>query len=71
MALVTYILLVAVNSGLQKRWHPSVLGQTASTALAVVFLDFMFVRIGCYLLNVNGSGQALDLIAYGGYKFVG
>jgi hypothetical protein len=71
MALVTYILLAALHSGLQARFHPQVLGQTASTALAVVALDFFFVKIGCYFLNVQGNGQVIDLIAYGGYKFVG
>jgi hypothetical protein len=71
MALVTYILLAALQAGLRGRFHPQVLGQTASTALAVLVLDFFFVKTGCYFLNVQGNGQAVDLIAYGGYKFVG
>jgi len=71
MALVTYILLSALQSGLQGRFHPEVLGNSASRALAVVLLDFTFVKIGCYFLNVQGSSQVVDLIAYGGYKFVG
>jgi hypothetical protein len=71
MALVTYILLAALQTGLQERFHPKVLGESASRALAVVLLDFAFVKIGCYFLNVQGSSQVVDLIAYGGYKFVG
>jgi len=71
MALVTYILLAALQSGLQERFHPEVLGQSASRALAVVLLDFVFVKMGCYFLNVQGPSQVVDLIAYGGYKFVG
>ena len=71
MALVTYILLVALQSGLQGRFHPEVLGKSASRAFAVLLLDFAFVKTGCYFLNVQGSSQAVDLIAYGGYKFVG
>jgi len=71
MALVTYILLAALQSGLQERFHPKVLGESASRALAVVLLDFVFVKMGCYFLNVQGPSQVVDLVAYGGYKFVG
>lgn len=72
MALVTYILLAALYSGLDSRFHPEILGVTASKALAVVLLDFLFVKLGCYFLNIPGGiNQVLDLLAYGGYKFVG
>ncbi|PIL27254.1 hypothetical protein GSI_10398 [Ganoderma sinense ZZ0214-1] len=73
MALVTYILLAALHSGLNARFHPEILGVTASKAIAVVLLDLVFVKGGCYLLNIPGglSSQFLDLLAYGGYKFVG
>lgn len=71
MALVTYILVAALQTGLQERFHPQILGSSASRALVVVLLDFLFVKGGCYLLNVQGPGQVIDLIAYGGYKFVG
>ncbi|KAJ3709956.1 YIF1-domain-containing protein [Lentinula raphanica] len=71
MAFVTYILISAFHSGLQSRFHPKILGESASSALAVVIVDFLFVYIGCYLLNVQASKQAVDIIAYSGYKFVG
>ncbi|KAJ7103775.1 protein transporter yif1 [Mycena epipterygia] len=71
MALVTYILLCALHAGVQERFHPQVLGESASRAIMVVVLDFIFVQLGCYFLNVQGSSQAIDVIAYGGYKFVG
>ncbi|KAH9855550.1 YIF1-domain-containing protein [Lenzites betulinus] len=73
MALVTYILLAALHSGLHSRFHPEILGVTASKAFAVVLLDFLFVKSGCYLLNIPGglSSQVLDVLAYDGYKFVG
>ena len=71
MAFVTYVLFVALLRGLQDRFHPEVLGTAASKALAVVLVDFLFIKTGCYILNIQGSGQVLDLIAYGGYKFVG
>lgn len=71
MALVTYILLAALQSGLQDRFHPEVLGIVASRALLIIFLEFGFIKLGCYLLNITGSGQVTDLVAYVGYKFVG
>ncbi|KAF8066873.1 protein transporter yif1 [Lyophyllum atratum] len=71
MALVTYILLCALHAGLQKQSHTKVLGDAASRGLAVIILDFAFVKLGCYFLNVQDSSQVVDLIAYGGYKFVG
>ncbi|KAF8219837.1 YIF1-domain-containing protein [Tricholoma matsutake] len=71
MAVVTYILLCALHAGLQKQFHTKVLGDSASRAIAVVLLDLAFVKLGCYFLNVQGQSQFVDLIAYGGYKFVG
>jgi protein transport protein YIF1 len=91
MAIVTYILLTALHSGIHERFHPQVcglcfptrndtkvlilplqiLGESASRATAVIFLDLCFVKLGCYILNIQGSSQVIDIIAYGGYKFVG
>ncbi|KAJ6547323.1 YIF1-domain-containing protein [Mycena capillaripes] len=71
MALVTYILLCALHAGFQERFHPQVLGESASRAIMVVILDFIFVQLGCYFLNVQGPSLSIDVIAYGGYKFVG
>jgi hypothetical protein len=71
MALVMYILLVVLQSGLQGQFHPEVLSKSGSRALAILLLDFVFVKTGCYFLNVQGSSQIVDLIAYGGHKFVG
>ncbi len=55
MALVTYILLAALHSGLNSRFHPEILGITASKALAIILLDFCFVKSGCYVLNIPAS----------------
>jgi protein transport protein YIF1 len=73
MALVTYILLSALHSGLSARFNPTVFGASASRALGVVLLDFLFVKMGCYVLGVQQGavGGSADLVAYGGYKFVG
>lgn len=71
MAFVTYVLLVCIIRGLESRFHPEVLGLTASRALGIVFFEFVAVKLGCYLLNIQGDHTVVDLLAYGGYKFVG
>jgi len=71
MALVTYVLLSAVQSGLNGNFTPEILGTSCYKALAVVLLEFLFVKLGCYLLNIAGTSTVVDLVSYGGYKFVG
>jgi len=71
MALVTYILLVSVLNGLAGHFRPEDLGRVASKATLVVLLEFLAIKAGCYLLNITGSSPVTDLVAYGGYKFVG
>ena len=71
MAFVTYILVAALQSGLQSRFHPEIFGVVATKAIVVLVLDFLLVKGGCYLLGIQGTNPIVDLIAYGGYKFVG
>ena len=68
MALVTYVFLVGLNSGLQSHFNP---GLATLTALGVVLAEFALIKGGCYFLPVGGQGQVLNFMAYGGYKFVG
>lgn len=37
----------------------------------IVFLEFVLIKLGTYLLNIGGEGTVVDLLAYSGYKFVG
>mgnify|MGYP001582801834 CR=1 FL=1 len=71
MALVTYILLSAVIAGSQGQFDPRILGQTASKAFGLLFLEFLCIKLGCYLLGIGEEGAVVDLLAYEGYKFVG
>lgn len=71
MAFVTYIVLIGIDVGRQSKFHPEVLGLTASTATILIFFEVMFMKLCCYLLSVTTEIQWLDLIAYCGYKFVG
>ena len=71
MALVTYILLATLIAGLKGQFQPELLGYTASTSLAIVIVEIMALKLGCYLLSISSQSQLFDLIAYSGYKFVG
>ncbi|EPS43997.1 hypothetical protein H072_2024 [Dactylellina haptotyla CBS 200.50] len=71
MAFVTYILLYTMIAGIRGHFHPELLGKLASTAFAIVALEIVGLKFGCYLLNINNESQLLDLVAYSGYKFVG
>lgn len=71
MAFVTYILLSTLLAGLRGQFHPELLGLTATTAVVIVVLEILGLKLGCYLLSISNDSQLLDLVAYSGYKFVG
>jgi hypothetical protein len=71
MALVTYILLSTLIAGLRGKFEPELLGYTATSGLAVVIVEIVALKLGCYLLSISSQSQLFDLIAYSGYKFVG
>ncbi|KAI7940574.1 hypothetical protein MJO28_012859 [Puccinia striiformis f. sp. tritici] len=71
MALMTYILLSGAVAGSKGRFDPELLSIAASQALGIIFLEFCCIKLGCYLLNIQGDGAVIDLVAYSGYKFVG
>ncbi|KAF9168749.1 hypothetical protein DFQ27_003645 [Actinomortierella ambigua] len=71
MAFVTYILLVGISAGTSNSFRPDILGPTASSALAVILLEFFLIKLCIYLLNITSEVSTLDLLAYSGYKFVG
>ncbi|GAA5874243.1 hypothetical protein JCM1840_000613 [Sporobolomyces johnsonii] len=71
MSLVTYVLLSAVTAGKAGTFDPRILGQTASKAFGLLLLEFVCIKLGCYLLGIGEEGTMVDLLAYEGYKFVG
>ena len=71
MGLVTYVLLSTLIAGLRGVYKPELLGYTATKGLVVVIVEIVALKLGCYLLSINGRSQLFDLIAYSGYKFVG
>lgn len=71
MALVTYILLSTLITGLRGAFKPELLGYTTTQAISVMILEILIIKLGTFLLNISSSSQLLDLVAYSGYKFVG
>ena len=72
MALTTYILVAAIHAGSRGLFDPQILGQTLSRSFAVLVLEFVALKLGCYLLGpIGDDGTVLELVAYEGYKFVG
>jgi hypothetical protein len=71
MSLFTYILLSTLITGLRGHFQPELLLSTASTALVVVVVEILGLKLGTYLLSITSASQLLDLVAYSGYKFVG
>ncbi|KAF9431122.1 hypothetical protein BGZ94_008897 [Podila epigama] len=71
MAFVSYVLLVAISAGTANKFSPEILGPTASSALAVILLEFTMIKLCTYILNIDSEVSMLDLLAYSGYKFVG
>jgi YIF1 len=71
MAVVTYILLSGLNAGFNDTFRPQILGESASRAILVTMFDFLFIKLGCYVLNIQGPNQFVDILAFTGYKFVG
>lgn len=55
----------------EPRFSPEILGPTASSALAVILLEFSMIKLCTYILNITSEVSMLDLLAYSGYKFVG
>ncbi|ORZ00598.1 YIF1-domain-containing protein [Syncephalastrum racemosum] len=70
MALTTYILLCGLAAGQQGSFHPEQLYIAGWTSIAVIFSELVFVRLGCYFLNIPFEASMLDLISYSGYKYV-
>ncbi|XP_064295783.1 protein YIF1B [Phalacrocorax carbo] len=71
MAFITYILVAGLALGTQNRFSPDSLGLQASSALAWLIVEVLAILLSLYLLAVNTDLTTIDLIAFGGYKYVG
>lgn len=71
MAFLTYILVWALEAGVQGDFHPEMLGYATTRTLAFYIMDFILLRISFYVLGINSrSSKMWDLVSYTGYKFV-
>ncbi|QOU22225.1 hypothetical protein BRETT_002397 [Brettanomyces bruxellensis] len=71
MALMTYILLWAVMSGINGDFHPQLLGYALTRTLAFYIVDILLLKISFYALSINSKPSKIwDLVSYSGYKFV-
>ncbi|XP_063231554.1 protein YIF1B-A isoform X3 [Bacillus rossius redtenbacheri] len=71
MAFVTYILVAGLVLGVQDRFSPEVLSIQASSALAWTVVEILAELVTLYITNIQTKLKMLDLLAFGGYKFVG
>jgi len=71
MAYVTYVLVAGLVLGMQDRFSPEMLGIHASSALAWTVFEIIVELVTMYITNIQTNLKTLDLIAYGGYKYVG
>lgn len=71
MAYVTYVLVAGLVLGTQQRFSPEQIGILASSALAWCIVELAIYSSTLYIANIQTNIRTLDLLAYGGYKFVG
>eukprot|EP01104_Vermistella_antarctica_P014550 TRINITY_DN4606_c0_g2_i3.p1 TRINITY_DN4606_c0_g2~~TRINITY_DN4606_c0_g2_i3.p1 ORF type:complete len:325 (+),score=87.08 TRINITY_DN4606_c0_g2_i3:253-1227(+) len=71
MAFVTYVMVYGFLIGTQSKFTPAVLGGTASTALGILLIEVVTLKICFYLMSNTYPVPLLDLICYGCYVFVG
>lgn len=70
MALVTFVLLTGVAHGTQTQFTPETLVNATSAALVTQLLELGALRLGLFLAAATPP-PLLDLVALGGYKYVG
>ena len=71
MAFVTLVVLVGFSMGvLSDKFHPEVLGTTASSAIICIIIESVLLKLGFYLISTDFVPPFLDILAYCGYIFV-
>lgn len=70
MGFITYVILMSYILGADGTFHPEVLGDIASAAFIILFLENAALNLAFYLLSVPNSPAFLDTLAFTFYKFV-
>lgn len=71
MAFVTYVLLMGLLAGLESKFHPEILGKTASKVAILAFLQWGAIKLGLYLLSLGSDLNSFDILSVIGYNYVG
>ena len=72
MSLITYVLIVSFEAGLEiedKKFDPEILGTKASKSFIIWLLEAAFIKFGFALIGVQNA-PFLAIFAVSGYKFV-
>lgn len=71
MSFVTLVLLIGFSMGVfSNKFHPEVLGTSASSAIICVTLEAILLKFGFFLISTDFVPSFLDIFAYCGYIFV-
>eukprot|EP00252_Welwitschia_mirabilis_P024141 TRINITY_DN7049_c0_g1_i1.p1 TRINITY_DN7049_c0_g1~~TRINITY_DN7049_c0_g1_i1.p1 ORF type:complete len:146 (+),score=23.04 TRINITY_DN7049_c0_g1_i1:599-1036(+) len=70
MAFGTYVVLSGLMLGLHGRFSPEALSIQFTKGFFGWLIQFALLRLSLYILS-NGGAPILDIVAYGGYAFVG
>jgi protein transport protein YIF1 len=62
MALVTYTVISALRASLDSNFHAEVLAAKTSTTIAIILLECLFIKLGCYALGRHFFPQTLIVI---------
>ncbi|XP_047110270.1 protein YIF1B isoform X1 [Schistocerca piceifrons] len=71
MAYLTYVVVAGLMLGTQNRFSPEMIGIHASSALAWLVVEIVVEMITLYVTSIQTKLKTLDLVAFGGYKYVG
>lgn len=63
------ISLVALHIVNCYRFHPEVLGMTATNCIMALVVEVILIKLGCYLIGIGSEIHFLDFFSYFGYKF--
>lgn len=70
MAFITYVLISGYILGLKNQFAPEQLGIYASSALAWLIIEVVFILFTKYLFHLSSTFGFFHMLAFGGYKFV-
>lgn len=71
MSYVTYLLIVGICLGMQKKFTPELLGIQASSALGWFVIEVVLIFIMMQILSIKSALKTFDIMSFCGYKYFG